>query len=332
MKNRMWYAGSAAALLALTACGGGGGDDAAPNSGGSGAQASVNADNYVAVGVSAWTMMSETAGGTRTATGADVENRKAALSAFTQSQVQRALEAQASNPEQATGAVSSVSVKCAQGGSATYTYNLVGTQGTLAAGDAFKYSYSNCVENGYTWNGSIDMQVERAAGVISSAAYDLQYKVAYHNLTAKAPHSSFAYDGNLTLAIKSVAAHNVASQFVTKGLSTTVSYAGSTYTSSISDYDLRVAEAPSGNSYTDAMSLNATYTLSSLGSQTITVTTPVTWVSLGGANPSAGQMVIASSTGAKVRMTARASDVLFELDANGDGVYETRQTVSWNDL
>ncbi len=332
MKNRLvWSAGSAAALLALTACGGGG-DDAAPGDAGGGAQVSINADNYVSVGVSALDTMGLASTGAM-ATGANVENRRvAALTAFTQSQLQRAVESQSSAPPTATGAVSSVSQACAAGGSLSYTYNLGGAQGTLNAGDTIQSTFNNCRQDGETWNGTMEMVVERASGQLSSSVYDLQYRVTYRNLSARMPNSSFVTNGSIGLAVKSVGPHNVATEIVTKSLSTAVSYAGSTLAYSISDYDLRVAQVPSGASYMDTVAFNSTFTISSLGSQTLRVSTPVPWVSYGDAPPSSGQIVIASSTGAKVRLTARSGDVLFELDANGDGVYEARRTVSWNEL
>ena len=45
------------------------------------------------------------------------------------------------------------------------------------------------------------------------------------------------------------------------------------------------------------------------------------------------QLLAAGANGSKLRMTVQsASSVLLELDANGDGSYETRTTHTWADL
>ena len=53
----------------------------------------------------------------------------------------------------------------------------------------------------------------------------------------------------------------------------------------------------------------------------------------GSTYPSSGVAVVAGSGGGSVRITAlSATEVKFELDANGDGVFETSTTRKWTEV
>ncbi len=58
-----------------------------------------------------------------------------------------------------------------------------------------------------------------------------------------------------------------------------------------------------------------------------------TVVIIGEADPSSGQILVSAALGGKVRITAlTGGSAYIELDADGDGTYETSTTVPWSGL
>jgi len=114
----------------------------------------------------------------------------------------------------------------------------------------------------------------------------------------------------------------------------TASTASSGYNDSVSfasGFAILTDEATSGAS--TSVSLSGTMSAQSLGGS-ITISTPQPLVQLSTDNyPSAGQVIVTGATGSAVRATVLDNtQVRVELDANGDGTYESTATVAWTTL
>ena len=49
-------------------------------------------------------------------------------------------------------------------------------------------------------------------------------------------------------------------------------------------------------------------------------------------HPEAGVLILRGANGSRLRITLMGEDILLELDADGDGVYEDDETITWDDL
>ena len=139
--------------------------------------------------------------------------------------------------------------------------------------------------------------------------------------------------GNVTVAENDTALDTVTTLNVGSG-GLTASTSSSGYNDSVSfasGFVILTDEATSGAS--TSVSLSGTMSAQSLGGS-ITISTPQALVQLSTDNyPSAGQVIVTGATGSAVRATVLDNtQVRVELDANGDGTYESTATVAWTTL
>ena len=82
------------------------------------------------------------------------------------------------------------------------------------------------------------------------------------------------------------------------------------------------------------------YTLTSSGNVdssrlagSISYSTPVTFQGAGGAYPFAGELLVAGANNATIRLIALdATTVRIETDADGDGIVDTTEETTWDDI
>jgi hypothetical protein len=311
-------------IAALAACGGGGG-----SGGGSGSNppppsqpvsiTSTNADDVAGVGFQSSIGVVDSASLVTgsSASVAAAARPKSVLGKFTVGLTRTLLEAQQS-PATVTSAVTVTS--CPSGGS--YTIN------SADDGSAFTVTYSNCYfDPDYRVNGTVT--VTGISGDETSFSGTVNYNLTI-TMTGQPPLTfsggySFQYADNGTTVTATISGSSLA---ISDG----------TNTVTVSNYSFSYSE----NTMTGVTTTSANLTVASSelgGSITIETTTPFQTYSYA-SYPHAGVMQITGASGSRLRMTVNGNEfyapanqqVRVEIDANGDGAYETTTLRSWAEI
>lgn len=168
-----------------------------------------------------------------------------------------------------------------------------------------------------------------------STNYNLGVALTFSNLSVSAGQSIASINGSLSLSANKNGLYSLTETIETPSLTVSGTYAGVTRSRSLTNYSATATQTPDAT-YTSLTSyaINGTLTSTGLSSQTISLATPTPFVRRGlEYYPSSGVMVIKGGSNSVVRATASDKTlVLLELDANGDGAYESNKTVLWTSL
>lgn len=331
MKSSLSVLVSCTMLAALAACGGGGGDSSSNPAGNKVTITSANQDQVVRASVNAGLSVSMAQGRAGGASPAGVADRAHALGAV----LERAMTAaQGSRKGIASVAVhpsasASNTEPCSVGGTLTVTVDDHDGNNALSAGDVISVSFAQCKDSATSsMNGAISITLTGTPTATQFAA-----NASFQNVVVVEDGVTSTIAGDVTVAENDTTLDTVTTLNVGSG-GLTASTASSGYNDSVSfasGFVIRTDEATSGAS--TSVSLSGTMSAQSLGGS-ITISTPQALVQLSTDNyPSAGQVIVTGATGSAVRATVLDNaQVRVELDANGDGTYESTATVAWTTL
>jgi hypothetical protein len=237
----------------------------------------------------------------------------------------------------AVGVVESETMNCAVQGTITLTATDADNNGALTAGDSVSIAATNCSDDSSSViNGAITFSVETLSGDLSGDFYNASLKLSYNNLKVSTAGSSVTANGDLLLSANSSGLYAGSQSIKATSLTVSATYGSATYSRTLSNFDASLALASNSpiSTFKTTSTVSGTVASSALGNMSVTIATGVPFVRLStDAYASSGQATLTGSTAAKVRLTAQnATTVLIELDANGDGTYETSVTKSWAEL
>jgi hypothetical protein len=231
-------------------------------------------------------------------------------------------------------APSSSTAPCSVSGSITTTVNDADNSQSLSSGDALTLTFNQCRESSTdAVNGGMTFSI----GTVTSAlASNLQFSgsLAFVQLSASSGTQLDNIQGSV-----GVAAAITSTSFQ---IELTVGANALTVTSSAPGYldtivyepgmQLTVTATDGAVTQTD-VTLNGSFTASSIGGRVVVATVlPVRQLGTD-ANPSSGQVIVTGASGTHLRVTAlNATSVQLELDANGDGTYERSGVVAWDSI
>jgi hypothetical protein len=234
-----------------------------------------------------------------------------------------------------TGVISSQSVACSNGGALTVSANDADNNGAASAGDTLTISSNGCVEAAGTLSGSIGFVINSASGTFGSTNYSAGMTMSFSDFSVTSPQFSAQVSGSLTFSVTANGVNTISATVSTPSLAVSGTYAGASRTLSLANYSATFVRAPSPTyTYTTSYALSGLLTSSSFSSQAISFATPTPMVTrYTDYYPSSGVLLITGASNSKVRLTALSNtQVSQELDANGDGTYESSTTVNWNTL
>jgi hypothetical protein len=223
----------------------------------------------------------------------------------------------------AVGARYEETYACSGGGTQTVELNDADDDETLSTGDSATISYAGCVEDGITLNGRIaigDLVVE------SEAVYT--GKVTFDDFTGSEAGEVVGADGALTLSANETPGQPAVYQI--SGESLTATY----------NSDRHRLQDFSGRTTVDEVAGHVTFNLSgrisdSSNDVVVDATTLADFVArVSDDHPSQGRMQMTGDQSSRALLTAlSATQVRIQVDANGDGTYETTlPDLSWNEL
>lgn len=234
-----------------------------------------------------------------------------------------------------TGVVQSQTSSCTYGGSLTVSVSDTDNNGVLSAGDSLTIAVNNCVLAAGTTTGSLVFIFNNLSGTFGSSNYSAGVTMTYGNFTVSGSGFSGSINGSLSLALTANGLNTLSETISTPSLTVSGTYGGVTRSRSLTNYSATATRTPDVTyTYLTAYAINGTMTSTALSSQAISFATTTPFVRRYTNNyPSTGVMVLTGASNSKLMITTLSStQVKQELDANGDGIYESNTTVNWNTL
>ncbi len=212
-------------------------------------------------------------------------------------------------------------------GTETVTGNIA-VLGTLTAGDTINIAYMDCDTGfGEVLNGRIETTVAVFSGDLISGLFLLDTQVLLIDFEIATAADTITSNGDFSASIDTTGTPLVLLS-ISGDMLTVVSMAG---TDTLTDFS---------TSQTVDATPPVPYTLSSSGtvnstqlSGVISYTTPVTFQGVGDAYPFAGELLVTGDGNATIRLIALdATNVRIETDSNGDGVVDSTENTTWDDV
>lgn len=316
-----------ASLGLLSACGGGGGDGGGPILVPSSAVELTSA-NYAAAAESS--LQAAAFGFEASPTGGGLQGAPAAALRVGGDALKRATAAGV-RPL----AVSTVEVPCDFGGRLVLTLNDANNNNAYDAGDSVTVDAQACRNLTETLNGRIAMALRELSGVYGEGAYSARLELTLSAFSVTAPNGDSAGASGALVATERVDASGLATNGLQVNMLTiSGSEAGQAYSHTLSNFGASALEEPLRNPPRRTTLFAGQLDSTRLGGKSLRFETTPSFVALGNEPyPSSGSMMAYGANNGRVRVTAlSASQVRFELDANGDGSYEATVTKLWSEV
>lgn len=322
---------STAVLLA--ACGGGGDDSSSETPPPSAGALKITSTNYVrtaqeAVGTAFY--IEDAAG---FVSGAQIADESLLLATLRRQIVRLPQRFEQATPR-VVGAQIVETEACSGGGSITFTLEDANNNQDIDAGESARLVSSNCVELGVRINGALGLRLDTTSGDPDSDVYSFSATATLENFAVTASGVAATGNGQIRISETSTGIYNQTLTVEATSLTTTVAIGSETVTRTGSNLRLTQVRAPVGSSYNDTLSFSGTIVSSALESRSITLATVTPFVRSANATyPASGRATATGDANSSARITAQsATQVLVELDADGNGVYEASVLKNWSEL
>ena len=319
-----------ALVTLLAACGGGSSSVNNPQAAGA---LLITASNYQAVAQESMSSAYYLLQSTSLVTGAQVASDRVLLS-FGLAQLPKFNQWFAAAPRLVTGATTTQTILCSGGGSMSVSATDVNGNQQVDAGDSVSMNLANCFEGGLSMNGSMAASFTAITGNLDSNVYSAAMTMSFTNLSAGTSAGSATGNGSISIALSSTAVNNSTVTLTVASFATSGNYGGVSSTRSLQDLTISDTRTPSGLGFLSSTSIAGTLTSSALESRPFTLSTVAPLLRASSENyPSSGQLKAVGMNGSQVRFTAQSqTNVLIEVDADGNNVYEASVTKQWLDL
>ena len=198
---------------------------------------------------------------------------------------------------------------------------------TLSPNDFFAVVFDMCNDNlGSVTDGRIDYVIDAFNGDFLGGFYDLTMTLTLGNFQVATAADVLTSNGDATVTLNTINAPAVSASV--SGISFTVDANASSETqtnfSSAQTLDAGVSSSP----YT--MTSSGTLDSTQL-SGVVSYSTPTMFQGFDSDYPISGQFLVTGSS-SSARLTAEGVNVLIEIDADGDGIYEEMINTTWAEL
>jgi hypothetical protein len=235
-----------------------------------------------------------------------------------------------------TGAMSSQTDTCSVSGSTTITVSDADNNGVVSVGDSATFVENNCNNGKGVFTGSWSLTYSSVNGTYGTAPYSTGLAISFKGFAITTPQLTLSKTGSLSLSADVVNTNSITQTLSAPSLTVSITYAGgAAQTNTLSSYQASSTKsADTTYGYLRSYTVSGTVTSSVLSSLPVTFSTSTPVVTRGtDAYPASGVFLVTGANNAKLKLTAVSnSQVLQELDANGDGTFESSSTVFWNTL
>ncbi len=319
-----------AATALLTACGGGDG------SGSGSERLALSADNYVRAGQEVLAAGLQFEASTELIVGAQaVQRSDASLLKVALAALRASAGTGPALPSTATGLVVTSSITCDNpGGRYTVAGNDANNNNLYDAGDSLTFTFSNCTLGGDTANGTAVITIKSLSGDLNSDVYNGSFGLTMTALMLGGAAGRYTGDGQIDMTLVSTAAHTGSEIISASSFKSVAVFGSQTSSRSLSNFTVNESHVPDAGGERSSIRFDGTVATTGFDNRSIGATTATPFVIAGGSRyPSSGQAVVSGAGLSSVRVTVvDGNTVRFELDGNGDGVYEATTTRSWSEL
>lgn len=220
---------------------------------------------------------------------------------------------------------------CSGGGSVTVSGNVADPMlDTLSAGDTLSLDFSDCNEAGIVISGGLDLIINSTVSTFfdGTPPFDIDISIVISGLSVTDAGSTFFGDGDMRLALTEDVSGNYGATL--SGNSVTVSEGGLTET--LSGYNYVLTGNDSSGDY--SIDIEGTVESTALGGS-VTFVTVQSFAGndfTGTGDPTQGVLLMTSDfDGSQARLTAEPDgiNVMIEVDADGDDVFEDTVMTTW---
>ena len=226
-----------------------------------------------------------------------------------------------------TKAQETQTIACSGGGTITVTANDADNNGALSAGDSVAMAFDNCVEP----EGRVGGSLQFAVSAYDASSGSMGATLAFNSFSLAAGGDAVNANGTLAMASSITSSDRWSLSLSTSQLTVGGTIAGRTETRQLSDYSATVSQEPSGTTVLTRYQARGDLGSSAIsgGSVHFETTTPFT-VTGAASTPSSGVMQVTGAGGSALRLTALADGQLQrELDADGNGSFESSTIGAW---
>lgn len=319
----------------LGACGGGGGDGIGSENGPApvAAPATLTPANYVAAAQETLSSNAYLLDASSFVIGAQVTDPNV-LIRFGQNQLTKLPGWFANATLQAVGVTQSSTEPCDGGGALTIVENDINGNEEVDPGDSVQLTANNCSFEGTVLNGQLNLTVNSIRGNLDSYPYTLSATVRFINFTAQSASDRAVGNGSLTMDVQASSSNVQTVKLSTPDFTMATTYSGAATSHTLQDYETNLQIGSTGSVTTWTSSVNGTLTSSAFDGRSVRIETPTSFVRSGSQTyPATGSALITGAAGSKVRVTAvNATTVTIDLDADGNGSYETTVNKRWSEM
>ncbi|WP_374509937.1 hypothetical protein [Niveibacterium sp.] len=221
---------------------------------------------------------------------------------------------------------------CTGGGSVAVSLNDADNNLALTAGDSARLSFTNCTEDGASFNGIYDLSITAASGDFLAGTGAMGMSLGIHNLVGVYGTERVSMNGNATLSlIQSSTTYATATMTMSNMVVATSGGTAGDASVSIPSATIAAVRNGASASLTFSEQLGIQHSAYS-GSVSVVSEQAVYYTSRSDLYPSAGR--IRTSTGkSTLWLTYLGGDAAqLDLDANGDGGVDTTKQVKLSEL
>jgi len=180
----------------------------------------------------------------------------------------------------------------------------------------------------------MSMLVTKMSGDLEGDVFDFGVTMTFTNLAVAMAEGTTVGNGTMDMNMSMTAPYTGSMSLRFDGMTMSGTYGGAAYERTMWEFDIKDTYSLVNNMFQGSTVLSGVLGSSALDNEAVTLSTLQPMVSVGDAEyPSSGQILATGAAASKMRMTVQnATTVLIELDANGDGAYETMMTKPWSEL